>query len=265
MQAYTFQFNREELKHALSSGQVQHYYQSVVHMKTLDALSFETLVRWNHPTLGLLTANRFVFELAREGLLPTLTGMAVRHAATFYHSAIAQGLEPVPVSINVTAAEIEAPEWRTDLLALTQELALPPANLMIEVLEWGKAQDIEKVGQVALKLKETGHAIIADDFGEAFGTFYRLLAIPFNGIKVGYEFTKALNINPQAKVILECLVDLTRKLDMGLVVEGVETESEASALLALGITKAQGFLYHQPSPIAGALQQLRSKKSAFRS
>ncbi len=251
-------FTKVDFERAFADGAISHHFQPLVDMDSRDLLSFEALARWNHPNLGVINSGVFIFNLVEQGFASQLTLLAIEKINEYHKECLAKGLKAVPVSINVTATEFEAPAVVKCLMNYVKEHSLPPELLTIEMLEWSSAHDLTLVGKAVHGLMDLGVRVYADDFGDAFASFHRIMTIPFSGIKLDGEYARAINHKPEAKAIIKALVLLTNELNLQFVIEGVETKAQADTLTALGVTIAQGHFYHFPMTSGQAIALLKA-------
>lgn len=250
------EFTKQDFETAFQSKALMHYFQPVIDLASGKTVSFEALVRWQHPELGLLTSGVFINSLVAHGFDLKLGLLALKRVAKYHQHAKISGLKSVPVAINVTAAVLETEAGVELLKEFMDELALPSELLQLEMLEWGKAKDLKRVAAAVTALKAQGIKVIADDFGHAYGSFHRLMNVAFSGIKLDSEYPQALGDKPQAQAIIRASVGLTEALSLSLVVEGVQTQAQAAQLEAIGVKRVQGFLYYAPMPIAQVYELL---------
>jgi EAL domain-containing protein (putative c-di-GMP-specific phosphodiesterase class I) len=251
-------FTKADFEQAFASNAISHHFQPLVDMNTRELLSFEVLARWEHPELGNINSGLFIFSLVEHGFASQLTLIAVEKINEYHKQTLSQGLKPVPVSINVTATEFEAPEVVKCLIKYVKDHELPPELITIEMLEWTMAHDLTIVGKAVKALTDLGVKVYADDFGDAYASFHRIMNIPFSGIKLDGEYARAVNDRPEARAIIKALVLMTNELNLQFVIEGVETQAQAEKLTQLGVRVAQGHYYHYPLDSEQAIRLLKA-------
>jgi diguanylate cyclase len=245
-------FAKHEFEHAFETHAIAHHFQGIVNLNTRKVQYFEALARWMHPKLGLINAACFVEDLAVHGFIAQLTEVAIHSTRQYIAWALSQHKTPLPVSINVTASEFEAPEYANYFCALLDKAQIPPSLVSIEMLEWGQANDLTLVGGVVETLKHRGIKVYADDFGHAYGSFHRLMNIAYSGIKLDCEYARTIETRIEAQVIIEAMARFSERLSLSFVVEGIETAGQADCLQSLGVKSGQGYLYNRPMPWAEA-------------
>lgn len=245
-------FSKYDFERAFVNHEMTHHFQGIMNLSTHKAEYFEALARWKHPTLGLINAAVFVNDLAAHGFVSQLTEVAVNSVRQYFEWVSSQNKIPVPVSINITAAEFESPNYVSYFSKLLKNANLPINLVSIEMLEWGDANDLKLVGRVVEQFKSIGIKVYADDFGHAYGSFHRMMNISYSGIKLDCEYARALESRIEAQVIIESMANFSQRLSLSLVVEGIETIAQANFLRALGVKSGQGYLYNRPMPWAEA-------------
>ncbi len=237
-------FSPKHFDQAFEKKELHHYFQPIVDMSSRRVISFEALVRWQHPEMGLLSSAQFIKELVGQGFASKLTRLGLRRVIQFHEMAGAQGKRPLPISINVAACEFESFNSIENLEAVLLQYAIPKHMINIEMLEWNEVVDLAKVSQVVRALKAIGVDVVADDFGHAYGSFHHMMNMPFAGLKLDSEYSQAIATKREAQAIVQAMVSFTQHLGISLVVEGVQTQREADLLHQLGVKSAQGHLYH---------------------
>jgi diguanylate cyclase (GGDEF)-like protein/PAS domain S-box-containing protein len=240
-----------DLRHALAHDELFLAYQPIVELATGTVRGFEALVRWRHPSLGLLSPAEFISVAEETGLIVPLgewvMGEACRQAARWReeHGPTAPG-----VAINVSARQLAHPELAAQVRAALRAAGLPPAGLRLEVTESLLATDLPRVSALLGELKAEGVGISVDDFGTGYSSLAYLHRLPADTLKVDRSFVLRMGAGRESTEIVRTILALGRSLGMRVVAEGVETPAQRAALEALGCEQAQGYLF---SPaVAGA-------------
>lgn len=260
MTPFLTQFPKHAFVDAFQTNQIEHHFQPLMDIESGHLVGFETLARWHHPQQGLLSSGTFIVSLVNHGFAAELTLIAVRKIAEFYHQAHAQGSHCVPVSVNITAAEFEAPQFAQHIASFIETLNLPPHMIHVELLEWSPANDNAVLAAAVKALSALGITVKADDFGDAYASFNRMMDMPFSGIKLDGEYVRSLDTKPAAKIIIQTLAGFADKMNMSLVVEGVETQAQLNALSSMGVHHAQGYLFGRPMAFEQAIKLLAPKR-----
>ncbi len=239
---------REPLRAAIESGGVEAYYQAIIDLRTARPVGFEALARWRHDG-GILGPDVFIPIAARSGLLPALTermlDLACAQTAAWSDEL---GHHDLRVGVNISADCISDSELPARVAQHLQRHALRPHQLTLEVTEEALLADPETAAAVARRLRELDVRVALDDFGRGFSSLLHLLTLPLQSIKIDRGFIRDVDTNPETQRFLRALRNLSRDLELAMVVEGVERQTQADALLELGCTYVQGHLYGPPAP-----------------
>ncbi len=234
-----------ELRQAIREGGLYVDYQPKVPLSPSGRHGAEALVRWRHPTLGVLGPDAFIPIAEQTGLIKALTtqvlGAAIEQAKAWERS----GLR-VQVSVNVSARNLldrELPRLVDDLL---RHHDLEPAMLEIEITESRKLADIPRIRDVLSELRAVGVLIAVDDFGTGFSSLTQLQQLPVDEIKIDKSFVINMERSPGDAAIVRSTVALGKNLGLAVTAEGVETEEAWRRVNALGCDNAQGFLIGRP-------------------
>ena len=245
--------NREaELKQAVGRGELVLHYQPRVQGKTGEITSMEALVRWMHPTLGLIPPNDFIPMAERTGQIVPLGAEVVRMACEQLALWKAQDLHVVPVSVNVSAQQIDTGTVSAMLASALKASSLDPGMLEVEVTE---SATVTKDGAAVIELaaiQKTGIQLYVDDFGTGYSCLAQLKRLDMDGLKIDRAFTSQMLNSPADGALFEAIVSMAHALDMRVVAEGVETPEQLAALQALGCEEVQGYYISRPVPAAEA-------------
>ncbi|WP_432543860.1 putative bifunctional diguanylate cyclase/phosphodiesterase [Kineococcus sp. SYSU DK002] len=246
-----------QLRTAMERDQLVLHYQPKVSGDGARLLGFEALVRWEHPTRGLLMPADFLPVVERTHLIHALTRWvllsALRQAAAWR----AAGLRTT-MAVNVSAVSLDP-----GLLGIVEEaLALTrwsPADLVLEITETAIVQDPAGARATVAQLRERGVRVAVDDFGAGSTSLVHLRGLPVHELKIDRQFVAELVTHPQADAIVSALIELAHRLGLVVVAEGVETVAAADRLCALGCDELQGFFFARPLPAAQAVAWARAE------
>ena len=242
-----------DLRGAIDRKEFEVWLQPIVQLADGAPCGFEALVRWAHPTEGILYPGDFVPIAEESGLIDEIGDMVLRRAVTEASPTLkANGWY---VSVNVSTRQLES----TQLLATTQELlratGLPAEQLVLEITESAVMSDPETALIRLERLSRLGVRIALDDFGTGYSSLGVLSKFPFKVLKVDRTFVRALHEDAaSATALLSAIDEIGRALDLTIVAEGIETDEERTSLLALGYAYGQGFLFSRAIPAAEALR-----------
>lgn len=232
------------LRLALQRGEFELFYQPLLDVESSRIASFEALVRWHHPTRGLLQPIEFIPTAEDSGLIIPLGEWVLRQACRD----AARWPDDVRVSVNLSAAQLK----RGDFLAMTKSAlaaaGLAPKRLEIELTESVLLNDEEWVRAQLMQLCELGVHIAMDDFGTGYSSLSYLRTFPFSKIKIDKSFVSDMDSNKDALAIVQATIGLSMKLGMCTTAEGVETVEQLDMLTAEGCTQIQGYCISPPVP-----------------
>ncbi|MBV0881606.1 EAL domain-containing protein [Noviherbaspirillum sp. L7-7A] len=252
--------NREaELKQAIARGELILHYQPRVQGDTGEITSMEALVRWVHPTLGLIPPNQFIPMAERTGLIVPLGAEVVRMVCEQLALWKTQDLQVVPVSVNVSAQQVDTDTISAMLATALKASCLDPRLLEVEVTE---SATLTKDGAAVTELaaiQKTGIKLYVDDFGTGYSCLAQLKRLDMDGLKIDRAFTAQMLNSPADAALFEAIVSMAHALEMRVVAEGVETDEQLAALQVLGCEEVQGYYISMPVPAAEAGLLLRKR------
>ena len=240
-------------QYAISDGEIFFVLQPQCDIFTGRVVGAEALVRWTKKTGEKLAPNQFVPVLEKNGFIVTLDKHIWSLVAKWLADAIARGIAPVPVSINVSRVDIlafDVPEFMRDLLAAHH---LSPSLIEAEITETAYMQDQEAVSDVVNRLRAMGVRVLMDDFGTGHSSLSMLGGVNVDAIKLDRQFlpnieSTRLRIDKDESIVAS-MVMMGRSLDLPMIIEGVETRAQAELIKSLGAHYVQGFYCHRPMPV----------------
>lgn len=241
-----------ELRHALEHDGLVVHYQPIVDLATGALAGFEALLRWAHPTRGLLVPSEFLSVAEDSGLMRPI-GERVRRevcrdAARWHHEHPEWG--PFVTSVNLSAAELSDPQLATTIAKTVLDSDLDPSLLSIEITEHALLADTEATRQLCTALRELGVQLALDEFGAGPAPLLHLKEVPVNQVKIDRGFVHGLGLDHVDDAIVDAIVDLAEQLQLTSVALGVDTDAQAARLQANGCTLAQGDWSASPMPAA---------------
>jgi diguanylate cyclase (GGDEF)-like protein/PAS domain S-box-containing protein len=229
------------LRSALAEEQLSLHFQPVVDLATGRELAYEALMRWTHPTRGSVSPADFIPIAEESGLIVPLGRWALEEAC-----ACAAALGPVrtPVSVNLSGRQLAHPGIVGDVAGALERSGLPPERLWLELTETA----LLEADAPLQELKKLGVALVLDDFGTGYSSLAYLQRFPLDGLKIDRAFVAEMTEDLRAAALVEAVAAMARSLGLTVVPEGIETEAQREALLALGCRYGQGFLFGRPVP-----------------
>jgi diguanylate cyclase (GGDEF)-like protein len=235
----------DALRDAISSRALTLYYQPTLDMRTGTISGLEALVRWQHPSLGLLYPDSFIPLAEQNGLMPQLTrallDMAVGQAARLDRLGHRLGM-----SVNISRYDLVDEDLASYVDGALTLHGIPPERLTLEVTESALGGDPQRAGRCVRQLRTLGVRVSIDDFGVGYSSMSQLLGLAIDELKIDKSFTLALTSDPRAEAIVRSTIELARALSLTLVAEGIETEEVLWSLQSLGADIGQGYLIAPP-------------------
>ena len=257
-----------DLRGALERGELRVHYQPIVELGTRDIVGFEALVRWQHPTRGLVPPLAFIPLAEETGLIIPLgrwvLEQACREASRWRRPARparrGAAVAPLFVSVNLSARQFVQADLVEDVQAILAETGLAPGALELEITE-SVVMDQSEAGVRALReLRSLGVRLVLDDFGTGYSSLAYLKHLPLDTIKIDRSFVAGID-EIADRSIVDAVIALAHGLGIGVVAEGIETDRQAERLLELGCDLGQGYLFSRPVPAAEARKLLRPTTS----
>ncbi len=234
------------IQQAVERGELRVHYQPHLILHGLDAVAgVEALVRWQHPTRGLLTAAEFM-PLADDAGLSVPIGRFVLEQAVEQLSRWRARKPDMTISLNISMRQLRDPELATLLSDAIQAGELDPAALYLEVNETALAEDPDAAIRALEQVKATGVRVVIDDFGAGALSLSRLTRMPVDAIKIHESFVAGLGVDAERAGLVGALVELGHALGLDVIAEGVETETQLELLRELGCDAAQGYAIGRP-------------------
>jgi diguanylate cyclase (GGDEF)-like protein len=246
------------LRNALADRQFALEFQARVDGRTGVASSSEALLRWRHPQRGMLAPGAFI-DVAEQSQLIVPIGHWVLEAACQQNRAWQDsGIAPLPVGVNVSAHQVCRPDFLPSIARALELSGLEPRWLELEVTESALLMDTAGALRALGEVKKMGVRLAIDDFGTGYSSLSYLRDFPFDVLKIDRSFTQRLPADERTAAITQGIIELSQRLGMEVVAEGVETDAQRRALLSYGCVQMQGFLFSRPaapSALAGVWRQ----------
>ena len=248
-----------ELRQALAHGtQLELFYQTQHYLDDGRLAGMEALLRWYHPTQGMISPASFIPLAERHGLMSALGDWVIERACAQVAAWRQQGVSFVPVWINISAVQLIQGDLEAKLSASLAKYHVPAAMLGLELTESVLLD--ERAGDISARLvalRDKGHPIAIDDFGTGYSSMAYLKQLPVDKLKLDRAFVRALPEDSADAAITSAVLAMARGLELDVVAEGVETEEQRDFLLAQGCAMVQGFLYARPERVADVEARLR--------
>jgi diguanylate cyclase len=234
-----------ELRQALDRDELVVHYQPKIAVDTGEMLGVEALVRWQHPTRGLLAPGAFIDLAEGTTLIHRLTDTVLGKALALTRGWLDQGMQ-LPVAVNVSARSLLDPGFPAKVSARLSEFRVPGSMLCLELTESTIMSDPDGALAILHQLHGTGIRLSVDDFGTGYSSMAYLKVLPVDELKVDRSFVKDMTNNPSDNILVQSAVDLGHNLGLSVVAEGVEDAATLAALQAVGVDIVQGYYLARP-------------------
>lgn len=234
-----------DLKSALELGQLELHYQPIMEYKSRRVASMEALMRWKHPTRGMVPPGIFIPIAEEIGIIGELGRWAIGRAC---HDAL-NWPQHVKVAVNLSAEQFKTDDLHIVTHAALRDSGLPPKRLELEVTETLLLSDEQRTRRTLKRLKIMGVSVALDDFGTGYASLSYLRSFPFDKIKIDQTFVRDLPRDGDCNAIVRAVVMLARMLGMRTVAEGIETVEHLNQVVAAGCDEIQGYHLSRPVPV----------------
>jgi len=235
------------LRRALIQGEFVLYYQPQHDLTTTRIIGVESLIRWHHPTLGLVGPEWFIPLAESSGLIVPIGAWVVRTAAAQLRDWRAQGLPTdVTLWVNLSNREIRTARLAEGIAATVAEVGLEPGALAVEITDLNSLAESESAADNIRRLLDLGIEVAIDDFGTGHSSLASLKRLAVRGLKIDASFVAGLPGDADDAAIARAIIVLGRALGLRVVAEGIETRAQADALQAAGCRIGQGYLFSRP-------------------
>ena len=254
---YNRKFIEENMQAAITERQFLMYLQPKYSIAKNEIIGAEALVRWKHPERGMIFPNQFIPIIEENGFIKKVDYYIWAEACRFIKKCEDAGIESCPVSVNVSRIHLRDDECIQVLSDMIKSNGIPKPLLELEITE---TADDQQVSRKALQLKEEGFTLLMDDFGSGYSSLNILLETPFDVIKLDKKFMENMMVSGKGRLILEQVVSMADKLELGLLAEGVETKDQIDLLQSIGCDQVQGYYYAKPMPEEEFFELLKQQK-----
>ncbi len=250
------------LQEAFERDQLFAVFQPQVDLKSGQVRGMESLVRWRDDSGELISPGRFVPLAEQSGLIVQLGDWMLRESLQSLAQLEQGGWAGLRISVNVSAVQFQLPDLVERVEAALAESRIPPQQLELEITESVALSNREQVEKTLTHLRALGVRIAIDDFGTGFSSLSYLYHLPLDRIKIDRAFILAMSEENEGRYLADLIVRLGHSLHLQLIAEGVETETQAARLRAIGCQEAQGFLFGRPMAFPELRRWLREKHPA---
>lgn len=236
------------IESALREDRIELFLQPKCNIRTGKIVGAEALARWRHPERGIVAPGEFIPLIERNGLVCSLDLRVWEKTAAWIRGLIDEGVQPVPVSVNVSRADIYLVDVAAELHALVERYGIDPSLIEVEITESAYSERPDRIVAAFDALAERGFTVLMDDFGSGYSSLNMLKDINVDVLKIDMRFLD--RDDRRSKDIMESVIRMARWLDLPVIAEGVETREQVNFLLDVGCSYAQGYYYARPMEAA---------------
>lgn len=237
----------KELRKALELNELVLHYQPQFDISTKRIVGTEALIRWNHPTRGMVPPNDFIPLAEETGLIVPIGRWVIETACRQNIFWQQEGLEPMPVAVNLSSRQFHQPDLIETIRNILEETGLDPSLLVLEITE-SMTMNVEHTLDTLRGLQLLGLKISVDDFGTGYSSLYYLKKFPIDKLKIDRSFVKDISHSESDEAIVSTIISMARILNLDVIAEGVENEEQLSFLHNKQCITAQGFYFSRPLP-----------------
>ncbi|MGB9338972.1 MAG: EAL domain-containing protein [Polyangiales bacterium] len=248
------------LRRAVEANEFQLVYQPQICLRTGGVIGVEALIRWMHPTRGLLTPYHFIGALEEFGLINEVGEWVLQTACEQIRQWHTMELQPMRMSVNVSAQQFEDPLLIDKVRSALAETNLSPEFLELELTESCLMSDPAQAGALLRDIRDVGVRIAIDDFGTGYSSLTYLNEFPLNALKIDKSFVQSVESNDRGGPISNMIIGLGQNLGLEVIAEGVETEGQLQYMQEHGCDIAQGYLYARPESPADLTPWLQANR-----
>jgi diguanylate cyclase (GGDEF)-like protein len=237
-----------ELRRAITGGELRNVYQPIVSPTSGKIVGFEALVRWHHPTRGVVSPADFIPVAEQSGLIVPLGRVVLDQACAqaVEWNADREGREPLRMAVNFSPRQLSHPNAVETVVEALETAGLAPELLCVEITESALVDDAAATLGTLNRLKELGVTLALDDFGTGYSSLTYVRRFPIDTLKIDRTFIDGIVGSSEDEAIVTAVLSMGRALGVHVVAEGVETEEQAARLRVLGCQLAQGYLFSRP-------------------
>jgi EAL domain-containing protein (putative c-di-GMP-specific phosphodiesterase class I) len=240
----------EGLRRGLERGEFTLHYQPKIDLRSGGIVGAEALIRWQHPTNGLVSPAEFIPIAEASGLILPIGNWVMHEACTQLAAWKRAGLPDTKIAVNVSALEFRAEKFLDNVFSILSETGLDPHALEIELTESVLMQHVDDVAPVLKRLRHNGIRVSIDDFGTGYSSLSYLHRFPVDGLKIDQSFVRQIRPSGEVSHIVSAVLGMARNLNLRVVAEGVENPEELAFLRMHDCDEAQGYYFSPPVPAA---------------
>jgi diguanylate cyclase (GGDEF)-like protein/PAS domain S-box-containing protein len=247
----------ESLRRALERREFSLHYQPKINLKTGEITGAEALIRWTHPTRGLVPPGIFIPVAEDCGLILPIGNWVLQEACRQTHAWLEAGLRFTSIAVNISAMEFRSDHFLEGVFKILKETGLHPSFLELELTESVLMKRAESTDLILKELRAMGVHLAVDDFGTGYSSLSYLRKFPIDALKIDQSFVRQITTSPSETTIVAAIISMGRSLNLRVIAEGVETQEEMAFLQAHHCDEAQGYYFSRPLPAEKFAQLLQ--------
>lgn len=237
------------MRNALESGQFVPYIQPKYNLDKSRMDGGEVLVRWIDPKRGMIAPNEFIPVFERNGFIVKLDYFVWESTCKLLRRWMDEGRSPQPLSVNISRVSLYNPHLVDQICELTERYGIPRELLQLELTESAYTQNQAAIRELMAKFREKGFTVLMDDFGSGYSSLNVLKDIVVDILKIDMKFLSDVEVKKRSEDILASVVEMSKKLNMPVIAEGVEKEEQVQFLKSIGCDYVQGYYFGKPMPV----------------
>jgi len=236
------------LRQALQRNELEIYYQPQISMGTESFIGAEALLRWNHPTMGMVSPAEFIPIAEESGQIVIIGEWVLRNALGQLKRWIEEGMQPFVMAINLSAIQFRQPQLVSSIISILEELKVPVEYLELELTEGITMENPLYAMELINELHRYGIKMSIDDFGTGYSSLNYLKQFRVDKLKIDQSFICDIAENPEDMTLVNTIINMAHNLNMTTIAEGVETAEQLAILRKLGCDEIQGYYFSKPLP-----------------
>jgi diguanylate cyclase (GGDEF)-like protein/PAS domain S-box-containing protein len=239
-----------DMRRALDNDEFRLFYQPIINLTSAEISGFEALIRWRHPTRGLLTPSDFIPTAEETGFILRIGRWVLREACKqlrLWHQEF-PGTQSLKMSVNLSPKQFAHPKLIKQIREALDESGLSPNSLQIEITESAFINNVDDAIEMVNMLREMGIMVAIDDFGTGYSSLSFLDRFPIDILKIDRSFVSKIDLGEKQHELVETMIEMADKLGIEVVAEGVETQGQRQRLEDLSCAFMQGFSFSAPAP-----------------
>ncbi|MDP4181750.1 MAG: EAL domain-containing protein [Bacillota bacterium] len=252
-----------ELRKAIKNEEFIVFYQPQVDIRNMQIRGFEALVRWKHPTDGIIVPDKFIPFAEESGLIFAIDEFVMRTAFKQFKKWLEADIGPVTLSVNLTCKQFQHDNFIDVLKQIINESGIEAQRIELEITERIVMNDFEVSIKILNELRNIGVRISLDDFGTGYSSLNYLKRLPIDTVKIDKSFINEITEDSKEEAIAEAIIALAHKMNLSVIAEGIETEKQLEFILGQNCDSAQGYYFSKPLPaheVEGLLSSLSPNK-----